>query len=131
MAVGADTDLCRIRRTQSGIDIVLSVLLAMMLWPFPVGRAMLSPAVHVLGVLITYGVVQVLYYAVSAVAWRQTLGMRLVGVRLRSADGAVPARRHALRWGLVSAVTAPWYVVAPRSACTARTAERFSRTTIG
>lgn len=118
------------RRAQSAVDIVTSVLIAMMLWPFPIARATLGPVMHIAGVLATCVIVQVLYFGVCAVVWRKTLGMHLAGIRLGNADGGAPARREALAWALVSAVTAPWHVAAPLSANVARTAERLSHTTV-
>jgi uncharacterized RDD family membrane protein YckC len=121
---------CKARRIQSAADVFMSVLLAMMIWPFPVARALMSPAAHVAGVLATCLIVLLVYFSVSAAAWRQTLGMRLAGVRLESIEGDAPTRAQGLKWGLVSAVVAPWYIVAPASACSASIAERVSRTTV-
>ena len=121
---------CKARRTQSLVDLLVSIVIAMLLWPFPVARAMLSPTIHVAGVLATCVIVQLVYFALSASVWSQTLGMRLVEVRLVSDDGEPVSRGRAVQWGLVSAVIAPWYVVAPSSACAASIAERTTRTTV-
>ncbi len=118
------------RRAQSVIDIFISVFAAMMIWPFPVARATLSPSIHVLGVLVTCVVVQLLYFIVCAAAWQQTLGMRLAGVQLRAQGGESPTRGQALLWGLVSALIAVWFVVAPRQAGSAAVAERVSVTAV-
>ncbi len=118
------------RRAQSVIDVFVSVFAAMMLWPFPVARATLSPTVHVTGVLLTIVVVQVVYFAVCAVVWRQTLGMRLAGIRLSTPAGEPATRRQALLWGIVSAPLALWFAVAPKQACSAAVAERVSATTV-
>ena len=118
------------RRAQSLIDIFVSVFAAMMLWPFPVARATLSPPVHIVGVVVTCFVVQLVYFTVCAVVWHQTLGMRLAGIRVYAADGESPTRRQALLWGLVSALIAVWFAVAPRQAGSAAVAERVSATTV-
>jgi hypothetical protein len=68
----------------------------------------MSPAAHVAGVLATCLIVLFVYFGVFAAAWRQTLGMRLAGVRLESIEGDAPTRAQGLKWGLVSAVVAPW-----------------------
>lgn len=118
------------RRAQSLIDMFISVFAAMLLWPFPIARAALTPAVHVAGVLATCVVAQLLYYAISAASWRRTVGMHLAGIRLASADGKPPRRGQAVMWGLISAVIAVWFAVAPSSACRAATAERASGTKV-
>jgi len=118
------------RRAQSLIDIFVSVFAAMMVWPFPVARATLSPPIHVAGVLVTCFVVQLLYFCVCAVVWHQTLGMRLAGIRLHAQDGEPPTRTQSLSWGLVSALIAPWFAVAPGHADAAAVAERVSGTTV-
>lgn len=118
------------RRAQSLIDLFVSVFAAMMLWPFPVARATLSPPIHIAGVLATCFIVQLLYFAVCAVVWRQTLGMRLAGVRLYAHNGGSPTRPQALLWGLVSALIAVWFAVAPGQAGSAAVAERVSATTV-
>jgi uncharacterized RDD family membrane protein YckC len=120
----------RVRRAQSLLDIGVSVFAAMMVWPFPVARATLSPSVHVAGVIVTCVVVQLAYYAVCAALWRQTLGMRLSGIRLHAADGQPPTRGQGALWGLVSALLAVWFVASPSSAASASTAERLSGTTV-
>lgn len=118
------------RRTQSLIDIFMSVVIAMMLWPFPVARMWLSPPVHVAGVLVTIALAQLVYYALSAAVWHRTLGMQLAGIQLGSTTGEPVTRVRALQWGLVSALIAPWFALAPRSASDAAVAERVSRTTV-
>lgn len=118
------------RRAQSLIDIFVSVFAAMMIWPFPVARATMTPAVHVSGVLLTIIVVQFVYFVVCAMIWQQTLGMRLADIRLRARDGEPPTRRQALIWGLVSAPIALWFSVAPGQAGSAAVAERVSATTV-
>ena len=123
-------ELVKARRTQSLIDIFMSVFIAMMLWPFPVARMWLSLPVHVAGVLLTCVFSGLLYYAISAAVWRKTLGMRLAGIKLESATEAQATWARATQWGLVSAIIAPWFVVAPRSACKAAFAERVSHTTV-
>jgi len=122
--------LAKTRRVQSLIDIFVSVFAAMMLWPFPIARATLEPPIHIAGVLVTCFVVQLLYFSVCAVVWQRTLGMRLAGVRVRGRDGALPTRGQALVWGLVSALIAVWFAVAPRRAGSAAVAERVSATTV-
>jgi len=121
---------CDERRTQSIVDIVASVVVAMLAWPNPVARAMLTPAVHVAGVLAACVVVQLAYYTVSAMVWRQTLGMRLVGIRLASTGDEPLTRAQVLKWGLISALIAPWFAVAPGPACSAAVAEKASGTQV-
>lgn len=118
----------KLRRAQSLIDIFISVFAAMMIWPFPVARATLTPPVHIVGVLVTCFVVQLLYFTVCAVVWHRTLGMRLAGIRVGGHDGEPPTRKQALLWGLVSALIAMWFAVAPRQAASAAVAERVSAT---
>jgi len=120
----------KVRRAQSLIDIFISVFAAMMVWPFPIARATLSPPIHVAGVLVTCVVVQLLYFSVCAVAWQKTLGMRLAGIRLSTPGGDSPTRRQALIWGLVSSLTAVWFAFAPSHAGSAAVAERVSATTV-
>lgn len=119
---------CEGRRMQSIVDIIVSVALTMLAWPSPLARAWLTPAAHAAGVLAACVVVQLAYYTGSVLAWRQTLGMRLAGLRLSSAGEAPLTWVQGLKWGLVSAVLAPWYAIAPRSACSAAVAEKASGT---
>jgi len=114
------------RRLQSIIDSAASVVMAMLLWPFPIARVMLQPAVHVVAVLLVIVVVQFVYFAVASALWARTLGMRLAGLRLAAADGGGGTRTARVRWGLVSAAVAPWFVVAPRSAGVGGAPERWS-----
>jgi len=120
----------KLRRAQSLIDIFISVFAAMMLWPFPVARATLAPPVHIAGVLVTCVAAQLLYYSVCAVVWQRTLGMRLAGVRVYAHDGAQVTRGQALVWGLVSALIAVWFAVAPKQAGSVAFAERVSATAV-
>lgn len=118
------------RRAQSLIDIFVSVFAAMMLWPFPIARAALSLPVHVAGVLVSCFIVQLAYFSVCAVVWNRTLGMRLAGIGVYAHNGGSPTRRQALLWGLISALIAVWFAVAPRQAGLASVAERASATTV-
>lgn len=122
---GSDVS-CAARRGQTIADVIVSVVIAMLVWPFPIARATLDPAAHFAGVLATCVLVQVVYFAATAALWRQTLGMRLIGARLETLDGGTPRRVSAVRWGVVSALLAPWHMLAPRSACKAAAAERMS-----
>lgn len=127
--IGTDT-ACRARRMQSIVDILISIMLAMLIWPFPIARATLTPVVHVTGVLAACVIVQLGYFTISAIAWQRTLGMRLAGLTIESADGGPLARAQGVKWGLISAVIALWFAVAPDSACAAAVAEKASGTRV-
>lgn len=114
------------RRLQSAADIGISVLIAILLWPFPVARRLLEPAAHVLGVLITCGIVQLVYFEMCAIVWHRTLGMRLAGLTIVDADGGAPQRGRPAVWGLLAASLALWYLVMPAAACRAAIPERAS-----
>lgn len=107
---------CGARRLQSAADVLTAVVLAMLVWPFPVARATLTPGVHVLGVFVMCLAVLLAYYVISAAVWRKTLGMRLAGLELRG-ETSPPERLHLVSWGLTAAVFSAWYVLAPKSAC--------------
>jgi uncharacterized RDD family membrane protein YckC len=115
---------------QSLVDVFVSIVLAMLVWPFPVARAMLSPTVQVAGVLALCVCLQLAYYIVAAAIWRQTLGLRLAGLRLSSSAGGAPTRAQVVKWAAISASLALWYAFAPRSACATGLAERLTATRV-
>jgi hypothetical protein len=122
---------CRDRRLQSIADITFSVVVGVLIWPFPAARAMLSPLLHVMGVIITCTVVLFGYYVLSAVLWRRTLGMRLAGLKLELVEAGSSEPIRVMRWGLVSAALSGWYVIAPAQACASAIPERASGVRVG
>jgi hypothetical protein len=90
------------QRKRAAIDAGIGLVITMLLWPFPIARAMLAPPVNVALVLLTWGIVNIAYHAVCARVWRQTGAMYLLGFALGGT--AVPGEpvddAHAMRWGL-------------------------------
>ena len=58
-----------------GMDAVVSLILTMLAWPFPVARATLPLGVHAAGIVGTLLLVDVAYHALAAKIWGRTLGM--------------------------------------------------------
>lgn len=121
---------CVRRRKQTLLDMGVALLIVVMVWPFPVMRALLSPGGHVAAMLVAWAVTTVVYFAVSAAVWHRTIGMRAFGLRIDGLDGAEPARSAATRWGIIAGATALWFALAPISACRSGLAERVSATMI-
>jgi uncharacterized RDD family membrane protein YckC len=104
-----------LRRQQSAIDVAASLVLAMLLWPFPLARMTLSVPVHVLSVLVFWQLVQTGYFAVTVSTWGQTAGMRLAGISLSENGGGEPTRSQRASWGAISGMLAFAVLVAPES----------------
>jgi len=90
------------QRKRAAIDAGIGLVITMLLWPFPIARAMLPPLVNVVLVLLTWDIVNIAYHIGCARIWRHTgatylLGMTLGGVD-ESAEPVDDAR--AVRWGV-------------------------------
>lgn len=118
---------CKHRRTQALADIGVAIGLTVLVWPFPLARAALSPAGHVTAILAAYLCVQLVYHAVSAGAWRRTVGMRLTGHVLISEGGVRSTHARSIMWGVASGLLSPWYAVSPAAACRFSVPERLSK----
>ena len=102
------------QRKRALIDAGATLVLTMLVWPFPIARAMLAPAVNVLLILLTWEFANIVYHAVCARVWRHTAGTYLLGLSL--CDRSVPEKgvsdAAALKWGVVAGmlvvVTAVW-----------------------
>jgi uncharacterized RDD family membrane protein YckC len=94
------------RRTQTAIDSGAALLLAILVWPFPLARANLAPLVNVAGVLLLWQLLQVAYFAITMAVWKATAGTRLMGLRVVAADGVEPSRRQRAVWGALSGAIA-------------------------
>ena len=96
------------QRKRALIDAGAGLALTMLLWPFPLARATLSPLVNVVSVLIAWGVVNVVYHLVCARVWRRTAGTHLLGLSLcgKAAAANDPCvaldDRTALKWGVAA-----------------------------
>jgi hypothetical protein len=120
-----------VRRKQTALDVGASLILAILVWPFPLARAMLTPLVHVISILVLWQIVQVGYFSISSAAWRKTPGMHLAGLVLKAADGSLPTRGQAVRWGLLAAVMAvPRVLTGGPSSGRADLAERLSEVAV-
>lgn len=126
----ANEELAGRRRLQSVVDIVVSIVLAMLVWPFPIARATLSVPAQLTGICVVILVVQLLYFAGSTAVWQHTLGMRMAGVRLAGIGESPVSRGQAVRWAVVSSLLAYWFTVAPSQATRVALAERVSGTTV-
>lgn len=121
---------CAQRRKQSLLDMGVALLIVVMAWPFPVMRALLSPAGHGAAMLVAWALTTLLYFGISAAVWQRTLGMRAFGLRLSGMEGGAPARGAGARWGIIAGATVLWYAIAPASACGSGMPERVSKTAI-
>lgn len=92
------------QRKRARIDAGATLVLTMLVWPFPIARAMLAPAVNVLFVLLMWEFVNIVYHATCARVWRHTAGTYLLGLSL--CDGSLPdaeaSDAAALKWGVVA-----------------------------
>jgi len=115
------------RRSQSAIDCGAALVLAMLAWPFPLARAVLPPAAHVVSVLIFWYAVQIAYFTVTMALWGATAGTRLLGLVVVTPEGLTPGRRQRVLWGALSGVTAFARVVVPTRTGGRGTPERVAR----
>ncbi len=92
------------QRKRALIDAGVSLVLTMLLWPFPIARAMLAPAVNVLGILLLWGMVSILYHVLCARFWRKTAATHLLGYSLADSSGSGSGvdDAQALRWGIAA-----------------------------
>lgn len=115
------------RRAQTAIDVGAALVITMLVWPFPIARAMLPPLVNVACILVAWQLIQVAYFAACSALWSTTGGMRLMGLTLAEPTGARPSRAVAVRWGLLAGVLGiPRLFATARSAGKPDAAERFS-----
>lgn len=121
---------CAQRRKQSLLDLGIALLIVVMVWPFPVMRALLSPAGHAIAMVAAWALTTLVYFGISAAWWHRTLGMRAFGLALAAPDGAAPSRGAAARWGIIAGATVLWYAIAPVSACANAMPERASATMV-
>lgn len=117
---------CRRRVLQSGIDAFVAVVLGMLVWPFPIARATMTPFAQVVGIVVVIAAAQSVYFMATSALYGQTLGMRLAGMRLRSQDAARPTRWRVACWAAASSAIVWWFIVSPKAACRAQLAERLS-----
>ncbi len=89
-------------RAQISIDLGVSLVLCMLIWPFPLARASLTVVSHVLSILLAWGVIHVAYLAATVGAWSQTAAMRLLGLSLATLDGQPCHTRQRMRWGVIA-----------------------------
>jgi hypothetical protein len=99
------------QRKRALIDAGAALVITMLIWPFPAARAMLSPVVNVLLVLLTWALVSIAYHVLCARVWRRTAALYLLGFAL--ADRSGPAERimaienrAAVRWGIFAGALA-------------------------
>ena len=92
------------QRRRALVDAASTLVLTMLLWPFPIARAMLAPVWNVLFVLLTWLIVGVVYHVVCARFWRRTAAMYLLGYSLENMAGPHGEIDNAvaMRWGLVA-----------------------------
>jgi hypothetical protein len=92
------------QRKRAAIDAGIGLVITMLLWPFPIARAMLPPLVNVVLVLLTWDIVNIAYHVVCARVWRRTGATYLLGITLSSAGEAVEPLddSRALRWGALA-----------------------------
>lgn len=126
----AEPVACAQRRKQSLLDMGVALLIVVMVWPFPVMRALLSPAGHAAAMVVTWALTTLLYFSISAAVWQRTLGMRAFGLRLAGPGDSAPSRGAGVRWGIIAGATVLWYAIAPASACGNGMPERASKTAI-
>lgn len=98
----------------------------MLVWPFPLARAMLPLPVNIACVLVFWQLMQVLYCSLTAGLLEQTGGMRLQGLRLVGIDGAQPSRGVRLRWGALAGALALVHAIAPGGGLAPTLDERIS-----
>ena len=101
------------RRAQAAIDSGVALVLAMLAWPFPLARAALPPAVHVVSLLVFWQLLQMAYFAVTMAVWGATAGTHLMGLRVVADGGAAPSRGQRAWWGVLSGALALVRIVAP------------------
>ena len=101
------------RRAQTAIDGGVAFALAMLAWPFPLARSMLTPVAHVASVFLFWYLMQIAYSSVTMAVWGATAGTRLMGFAVLSADGTSPGRRQRLIWGAISGAMTPVRAVVP------------------
>jgi hypothetical protein len=92
------------QRKRALVDAASALVLTMLLWPFPIARAMLAPVWNVLFVLLTWLIVGLVYHVVCARFWRRTAAMYLLGYALETRVGSHGEIDNAvaIRWGLVA-----------------------------
>jgi hypothetical protein len=103
----------RQRRTQTAIDSGAALVVTMLVWPFPLARAVLPVFANVLSVVVLWQVIQVGYFAVAMAVWGSTAGLRLQGLRLACSDGSTPDRAARLKWGVLAGSLALPQLAAP------------------
>ncbi len=84
-------------RAAALLDSVAGLLLAVLLYPFPVMRAAFSVPVFVVSILVSVALIQVLLAATSLVIAGRTIGMHMFGLEFD--EGPRPVR--ALLWAVV------------------------------
>ncbi|MBI5232004.1 MAG: hypothetical protein HY876_07555 [Coriobacteriales bacterium] len=89
-------------RAANGVDVLVVVLLALLVWPFPVARRVLTPPVHVAVVVAWVFLVAAAYSFIALVRWRRTLGMYLFDLRLPKSTSVAAMARWAAGWVLVA-----------------------------
>jgi uncharacterized RDD family membrane protein YckC len=94
------------RRKQTAIDGGAALVLTVLVWPFPLARAALSPLVNVACVLVLWQLLQVVYFAITMSVWGATAGTRVMGLHVVDIDGGPPTRRQRAVWGALSGVIA-------------------------
>lgn len=76
--------LARSARRAALIDAGIGLLVALLLWPFPVARRVLPVTGNVAGILLLGYAATLVLAAAALRRWHRTLGMRLAGVALMS-----------------------------------------------
>lgn len=90
-------------RCATGLDVGIVVVLAMLLWPFPLARANLSPSAHAAAIAVWVVFALCAYQVAVLTRSGRSLGMYLSGLRLShsSPGGSGRILRWAIGWTLV------------------------------
>jgi uncharacterized RDD family membrane protein YckC len=101
------------RRVQTAIDSGAALLLTILVWPFPLARAMLPVVVNVVSILVLWQLIQIAYFTVTMMVWGATAGTHLTGLRVVAVDGSAPSPRQRALWGALSGLVAVGRVIVP------------------
>jgi len=70
------------QRKRAALDSVATLVLTMLVWPFPIARALLPISVNVALVLVAWVLMGVAYSLVCGLVWHRTAAMYLLGFTL-------------------------------------------------
>ena len=109
-----------LERRRALIDMGVTLVATMLIWPFPIARQYLAPLVNVGLIFATWAVLCVAYHVICARLWHRTAAMFFLGTTLGQASAPAklqaPGSAALIKWGFLASACSPAIAIAPRVA---------------